>query len=63
MRGSPGGPAGTFDCDPEFFEKLPPYAEDALIVEGKFTALDPGSRAKRYLVGFGAGDQHPCPRS
>jgi hypothetical protein len=21
----------TFDCDPKFFEKLPPYAEDALI--------------------------------
>jgi hypothetical protein len=28
---------------------------DALIVEGKFTELDPGSRAKRYLVGFGSG--------
>jgi hypothetical protein len=27
----------------------------ALVVEGKFTKLDPGSRAKRYLVGFGAG--------
>jgi hypothetical protein len=24
-------------------------------VEGKFTELDPGSRAKRYLVGFGSG--------
>jgi hypothetical protein len=28
---------------------------DAVIVEGKFTELDPGSRAKRYFVGFGAG--------
>jgi Domain of unknown function (DUF4410) len=28
---------------------------DALIVEGQFTHLDPGSRAKRYWVGFGAG--------
>jgi Domain of unknown function (DUF4410) len=28
---------------------------DALIVEGKFTELDPGSRAKRYFAGFGAG--------
>jgi len=28
---------------------------DALLVEGKFTELDPGSRAKRYLVGFGSG--------
>ena len=28
---------------------------DALVVEGKFTEIDPGSRAKRYLVGFGSG--------
>jgi curli biogenesis system outer membrane secretion channel CsgG len=28
---------------------------DALVVEGKFTELDPGSRAKRYFVGFGSG--------
>jgi hypothetical protein len=27
----------------------------ALVVEGKFVTLDPGSRTKRYLVGFGAG--------
>ena len=27
----------------------------AILVEGKFTELDPGSRAKRYVVGFGAG--------
>jgi hypothetical protein len=26
-----------------------------LIIEGKFVTLDPGSRAKRYFVGFGAG--------
>jgi Domain of unknown function (DUF4410) len=34
-----------------------PAAADAntLIVEGEFTELDPGSRAKRYFVGFGAG--------
>ncbi len=32
----------------------PPPA-GALVVEGKFTLLDPGSRAKRYFVGFGAG--------
>jgi Domain of unknown function (DUF4410) len=30
-------------------------AADALLVEGKFTEIDPGSRAKRYFVGFGAG--------
>jgi hypothetical protein len=29
--------------------------DDALIIEGAFTELDPGSRAKRYFVGFGAG--------
>ena len=28
---------------------------DALVVEGKFIELDPGSRAKRYFAGFGAG--------
>ena len=28
---------------------------DTLLVEGKFVEMDPGSRAKRYLVGFGAG--------
>jgi hypothetical protein len=28
---------------------------DALVVEGKFTEIDPGSRAKRYFVGFGSG--------
>ena len=27
----------------------------AIIVEGRFLQLDPGSRAKRYWVGFGAG--------
>jgi hypothetical protein len=27
----------------------------ALVLEGKFTEMDPGSRAKRYFVGFGAG--------
>jgi Domain of unknown function (DUF4410) len=30
-------------------------ASDALVVDGKFTEMDPGSRAVRYLVGFGAG--------
>ena len=28
---------------------------DALVVEGKFVTIDPGSRAKRYFGGFGAG--------
>ncbi|MGH8639721.1 MAG: DUF4410 domain-containing protein [Burkholderiales bacterium] len=30
-------------------------SNDALIVEGKFVTIDPGSRAKRYFGGFGAG--------
>jgi hypothetical protein len=28
---------------------------DALVIEGKFVELDPGSRAKRAFVGYGAG--------
>jgi hypothetical protein len=28
---------------------------DALVIEGQFVTLDPGSRAKRYFAGFGAG--------
>lgn len=28
---------------------------DALVVEGKFVTIDPGSRTKRYFAGFGAG--------
>ena len=27
----------------------------SMVVEGKFTEMDPGSRAKRYFVGYGAG--------
>jgi hypothetical protein len=33
-------------------EELP---AKALIIEGRFLELDPGSRAKRYFAGFGAG--------
>ncbi len=29
--------------------------DPALVIEGKFVTLDPGSRAKRYFAGFGAG--------
>jgi len=29
--------------------------ENALVLSGKFTEADPGSRAKRYFVGFGSG--------
>lgn len=29
--------------------------DGALVVEGSFVTLDPGSRAKRYFAGFGAG--------
>jgi hypothetical protein len=28
---------------------------DAIVVEGRFREMDPGSRTKRYLVGYGAG--------
>jgi hypothetical protein len=29
--------------------------EGALVVDGQFVRIDPGSRAKRYFAGFGAG--------
>jgi hypothetical protein len=32
-----------------------PVPAGGLLVEGRFTKIDPGSRAKRYFVGFGAG--------
>ena len=32
-----------------------PLPEGAIVVEGKFLTIDPGSRAKRYWAGFGAG--------
>jgi hypothetical protein len=34
-------------------DEAPPA--NALVIEGKFLTLDPGSRAKRYFAGFGAG--------
>ena len=33
---------------------------DWLIVEGEFTKLNPGSKGKRYMVGFGAGRSQVC---
>jgi hypothetical protein len=32
-----------------------PAPADALVIEGHFSKIDPGSKAKRYWVGFGAG--------
>lgn len=32
-----------------------PLPDNALVVEGRFTTLNPGSKAKRYFAGFGAG--------
>ena len=32
-----------------------PIPEGAIVIEGAFTQLDPGSKAKRYWAGFGAG--------
>jgi len=34
--------------------------EEGLLVEGRFTQLNPGSRTKRYMVGFGAGKARVC---
>ncbi len=36
-------------------EKEGSAAPDGSLVSGKFTEIDPGSRAKRYFVGFGSG--------
>lgn len=41
----------------EIVEKAPKSAK-TLIVRGAVEELDPGSRAKRYLAGFGAGAAH-----
>ncbi len=46
--------AGGFS-DVAALEPGAPTPADALIVEGKFTELDPGSQAKRIFVGYGAG--------
>lgn len=32
-----------------------PVPDGAIVVEGRFVTMDPGSRAKRYFAGFGAG--------
>jgi hypothetical protein len=34
--------------------------ESALVVEGEFTVLNPGSRGKRFWVGMGAGKSKTC---
>jgi hypothetical protein len=34
--------------------------DDCLIVKGEFTVLNPGSKGKRYMVGFGAGKSKTC---
>jgi hypothetical protein len=34
--------------------------ENSIVVEGEFTVLNPGSRAKRYWAGFGAGKSRIC---
>jgi uncharacterized protein DUF4410 len=57
------GPKMLADAFAAKLKELGPYtnissgeaAADALVIEGKFTTIDPGSRAKRYFVGFGAG--------
>lgn len=33
----------------------PAASSSTIVIEGSFSKLDPGSRAKRYFVGFGAG--------
>ena len=55
----PIGPAKWTATD--VLQKLNPAgAEDCLIIEGDFTVLNPGSKGKRYMVGFGAGKSKTC---
>jgi hypothetical protein len=50
----------------EGFKDVAPAEEDAtipdgaLIIEGEFTKLNPGSKGKRYGIGFGAGKSQIC---
>ena len=49
----------------ELFPEVAEYREggvpeNAIIVEGEFTKLNPGSRGKRYWVGMGAGKSKVC---
>ena len=37
-----------------------PMPEECLVIEGEFTLLNPGSKAKRYWAGFGAGKSQVC---
>jgi hypothetical protein len=34
--------------------------DDALVIKGEFTKLNPGSQGKRFMVGFGAGKSKVC---
>ena len=49
----------TLRASGSFGELLPADAAsipaDALVIEGRFTKIDPGSKAKRYWASFGAG--------
>jgi hypothetical protein len=51
--------SGAFS-DVEVLEEGADVPEGALVVEGEFTELNPGSRAKRYMVGMGAGRSKIC---
>jgi hypothetical protein len=63
QRRAPGIMAGAFVeelADRGTFAEVTAETEgspppDALVVSGAFTVIDPGSRAKRYFVGFGSG--------
>jgi len=51
--------------DENVFESVSLYRdgedlEDAMVLEGEFTVLNPGSRGKRYWVGMGAGRSRIC---
>ena len=52
------GERGFSDIEPiDDRQSLP---DDYYVIEGEFTVLNPGSQAKRYWAGFGAGKSRVC---
>ena len=49
---------GFVDVEP--VDGAQPIPEECYVIEGEFTVLNPGSQAKRYWAGFGAGKSRVC---
>jgi hypothetical protein len=46
--------------DVSFADEDAAIPDGAIVIEGEFTKLDPGSRGKRYGIGFGSGKSQIC---